>query len=167
MSAVYKVMEQMQKTRPRRLRGNREVMIVMGCIVVVGMLLLVSSLNERLKADNQRALKAQPPQVQMGAIEGENSLIVDVTLNTENQWVNADGVLMGEEDLLALFREKRNEANELGLRAVVRAQITADQPAKHFMELHRMAEACQLDQVNVVTKEPLLEDKEDQEDEES
>ena len=49
MSAVYKVMEQMQKTRPRRLRGNREVMIVLGAIVVVGMVLLVTSLNKRLE----------------------------------------------------------------------------------------------------------------------
>ena len=160
MSAPYKVMEQMQKTRPRRLRGNREVMLVMGGIIIVGMLMLVNSLNKRLKADNLRVHRVLPPQVQVGAIDSGDALVIDVSLNQDNQWVIAEHGAVNGEELLDIFKAKRAEADKQGLRSVVRAQITGDQPAKHFMELHRIAEACQMDQVNVVTQEPLLEDEE-------
>ncbi len=158
MSAPYKVMEQMQKTRPRRLRGNREVMIVLGCIVVVGTLLLVRSLNKRLNADNRTLQRPIPTQVQVGATHNDDDLVIQVSLNEANHWVVDGHGEVTQDGLMGIFKTKRAEADEQSRRAVVRAQISGKQPARHFLELHKLAEECGLDQVNVQTNEALLED---------
>ena len=150
-------LEQMQKTRPRRLRGNREVMIVLGCIIIVGMLMLVNTLNKRLNTDNQRARQASPAQVNVGAPESSESLIITVTLNEQSEWIVAGHGVVSPQELPEIFSSKRAEADEQGSRAFVMAQIAGDQPAKYFMELHRIAEDCQIDEVRVEAQQALLE----------
>ena len=158
MSAPYKVMEQMQKTRPRRLRGNREVMIVLGGIIIVGMILLVNSLNKRLNADNSKDRRPAAPQVNVGTPNPEASLVVAVSLNGQSEWVVAGHGVVSREKLSEIFALKRTEADEQGVRAVVMAEIAGDRPAKYFMELHRIAEECGLDEVRVESQENLLEE---------
>ena len=158
MSAPYKVMEQMQKTRPRRLRGNREVMIVLGGIIVVGMLMLVNTLNKRLKADNLRASQAPAAQVHVGAADESPSLVIAISLNEQSDWVIAGHGVVTQEQLPEVLAGKRAEADEQGLRAIVMAQIDGEQPAKYFMELHRVAEECELDEVRIEAQEALMEE---------
>ena len=158
MSAVYKVMEQMQKTRPRRLRGNREVMIVMGGIIVVGMLMLVNTLNKRLKADHLKARQAPAALVNVGAPDSGASLIISVSLNEHSEWVVAGHGVVTSEGLPEIFARKRAEADEQGVRAIVMAQIEGEQPAKYFMELHRIAEDCKLDEVRVEAQQALMQE---------
>lgn len=171
MSAPYKVMAEMQKTRRRTLRGNREVMIVLGGIVIVGMIMLVNTLNKRLNSDNARARQAQERPLKL-ATAGEAgwhgqgpAVFITISLNPQGQWEVADQGVVSEDGLRAVFAEGRARADEEGASVVVRASISGEEPAKHFIELHRIAQECDMDHITVDTDQPLLESEDGEDDE--
>lgn len=146
MSAVYKVMEQMQKTQPRA-RNNGVMLLGFG--FVLSMLLFLIAISGAWggpPAPDPRQLPwLRMPTADNARIRGYHGAVITISLNEAGQWVADGHGVVTEQELHILLMRLRADVNPRRYSryaTTLRARIDADSSAKYLIQLYQLAKDC-------------------------
>lgn len=77
-----------------------------------------------------------------------------LSLSRDGTWIHGDAGPVAEEQLRALMGKEGERIHALGLWASVRVRIPKDAPARHFLEINRIAVECGYERMIVSVVRP-------------
>lgn len=154
MSAVYKVLADMQKTKPRRVRVPGVVLLILAglCITAVWMVSIQTGPQVGLKTDDRNHPRLRMPVAKYGHghCHGPGPALV-VSLSPEGQWVELENGVVSESRLREIMIERRDEFQAKGWHSRVVVRIGANQSAHYLKRIHEISVECGMDELGLGT----------------
>ena len=77
-----------------------------------------------------------------------------VSLSREGKWIHGDAGVVNKDQLRKLLLDERSRFRKLGLWSNLRVRIAKDAPARHFLEINRLAVECGYEKMIVAVARP-------------